>query len=71
MVKKERVFIPKPKSAFLSGTCTKCGTENSFFSNSTADVKCRQCGEILAYKTGGRVELTENVGSEVRRLDYS
>ncbi len=71
LVKRERVFIPKPKSAFLSGTCVKCGTENVFFSNSTCDVKCKQCGEILAYKTGGKVELSESIGEEIKRLDYS
>jgi small subunit ribosomal protein S27e len=71
MVKKERVFIPKPKSAFLSGTCVKCGTENVFYSNSTADVKCKQCGEVLALKSGGRVELTDSLAEEIKRLDYA
>ena len=71
MVRRERVFIPKPKSAFLSATCVKCGTENVFFSNSTKDVKCKQCGEILAHKTGGQVELTESVAEEIKRLDYA
>lgn len=70
MVKKERVFIPKPKSAFLSGTCVKCGTENVFYSNGSEDVKCRQCGEILAFKSGGRVRLTESLAEEIKRLDY-
>jgi ribosomal protein S27E len=71
MVRKERVFIPKPKSAFLQAVCVKCGTENVFFSNSTRDVKCRQCGEVLGRKTGGRVELTEAVGEEIRQIDYA
>jgi small subunit ribosomal protein S27e len=71
MVKKERVFTPKPKSSFLSGTCVKCGTENIFYSNSAKDVKCKQCGEILAYKTGGRVEITDSLASEVKRLDFA
>ncbi len=71
LVKKERVFIPKPKSAFLSATCVKCGTDNFFYSNSTEDVKCKQCGEILAYSTGGKVEFSESIGEEVKRLDYS
>jgi small subunit ribosomal protein S27e len=71
MVKKERVFIPKPKSSFLSGTCVKCGTENVFYSNATTDVKCKQCGEILAYKSGGRVELTDSLAEEIKRLDYA
>jgi len=71
LVKKERVFTPKPKSAFLSGTCIKCGTENIFYSNASHDVKCKQCGEILAYKTGGKVEITESLGEEIKRLDYA
>jgi len=71
MVKKERVHIPKPKSSFLSGTCVKCGTENVFYSNSARDVKCKQCGEILAYHTGGQVELSESISAEIKRLDYT
>lgn len=71
LVRKERVFTPKPKSAFLSGTCVKCGTENFFYSNATQDVKCKQCGELLAHVTGGRVELTDSVGEEIKRLDYA
>jgi ribosomal protein S27E len=71
LVKKERVFIPKPKSAFLSGTCVKCGTENIFYSNSARDVKCKQCGEVLGYHTGGRIELSESLSAEVKRLDYT
>jgi ribosomal protein S27E len=71
MVRKERVFTPKPKSAFLSGTCVKCGTENVFYSNATVDVKCKQCGEILATKSGGRVVLTDSLAEEIKRLDYA
>jgi ribosomal protein S27E len=69
MVRKERVGIPRPKSEFLAGTCIKCGTENIYYSNSAREVKCKQCGEVLAYNTGGRVELTESIGPEIRRLD--
>lgn len=69
MVRKERVSIPRPNSAFLSGTCVKCGTENVYYSNSSRDVKCRQCGEILAHNTGGKVSITENLGAELKRLD--
>lgn len=71
MVRKERVGIPRPQSAFLSGTCVKCGTENVFYSNSSKDVKCKQCGEILAYKTGGKVEIADSMGAEVKRLDFT
>jgi ribosomal protein S27E len=71
MVRKERVPIPRPKSEFRSGTCVKCGTENVFYSNSTHQVKCKQCGEILAYSTGGKVELTESLAPETKRLDYT
>ena len=71
MVKKERVFIPKPKSEFLSGLCVKCGTENVFYSNATKEIKCKQCGEVLAHSSGGRVEYSESLGPEVKRLDYT
>jgi ribosomal protein S27E len=71
MVRKERVFIPKPKSEFLSGLCVKCGTENVFYSNATKEVKCKQCGEVLAYNSGGKVEYSESLGAEVKRLDYT
>ncbi len=69
MGNRERVSIPKPKSAFFSGTCVKCGTGNMFYSNSANDVKCKQCGEILARKTGGKVQLTDNLAAEIKRLD--
>lgn len=71
MVRKERVSIPRPKSAFLSGTCVKCGTENVFYSNSSHEVKCRQCGEVLAYSTGGKVEITDSLAAEIKRLDFT
>jgi small subunit ribosomal protein S27e len=70
MVQKERVFTPRPKSAFLSGTCVKCGTENVFYSNASHEVKCKQCGAVLAQPTGGRVELTENLSEEIKKIDY-
>ena len=71
MVRKERVSIPRPNSAFLSGTCVKCGTENVFYSNSSREVKCKQCGEILAYNTGGKIEYTKSLAAEVKRLDFT
>lgn len=71
MVKKERIGIPRPNSAFYAGTCVKCGTENIFYSNSTKEVKCKQCGEILAHNTGGKVEYTESLAAEVKRLDFT
>ncbi len=71
LVKKERIFTPKPKSEFLAGICVKCGTENIFYSNSSKDVKCKQCGEILAYKSGGRVELTDSLAAEIKKLDFA
>ncbi|MGH2637804.1 MAG: 30S ribosomal protein S27e [Rhabdochlamydiaceae bacterium] len=71
MVRKERVSIPTPKSSFMSGTCVKCGTENVFYSNSTREVKCKQCGEVLAHNTGGKVEFTESLNGEIKRLDFT
>lgn len=71
MVKKERVGIPRPSSSFLSGTCVKCGTENIFYSNSSLPVKCKQCGEVLAENTGGKIVYTASLAKEVKRLDFA
>ncbi|MFI5419503.1 MAG: 30S ribosomal protein S27e [Nitrososphaerales archaeon] len=71
VVRKERIPVPRPKSEFVQGVCVKCGTENVFYSNSSKEVKCKQCGEILAYNTGGKVEHSESLGAEIKRLDYT
>ena len=71
MVRKERIGIPRPSSSFLSGTCVKCGTENIFYSICAEPVKCRQCGEVLAENTGGKIIYTASLAKEVKRLDFA
>ena len=65
-MKKEREFIPKPKSSFLLVKCPDCGEERPMYSASTRDVTFRGCGRTLATKTGGKVAVEAPV---IRRLD--
>ncbi|MDG6977525.1 MAG: 30S ribosomal protein S27e [Nitrososphaerota archaeon] len=65
-MKREREFIPKPRSAFLLVKCPDCGEERPMFSASTRDVTCRGCGRKLAGKTGGKVEVEAPI---IKRLD--
>ena len=65
-MKREREFIPKPRSSFLLVKCPDCGEERPMFSTSTRDVTCRGCGRKLAGKTGGKVDLDAPV---IKRLD--
>ena len=65
-MKKERIAVPKPKSRFLRIQCPNCGGEQTVYSSSTLDVKCKVCGNILAERTGGRARI---LGLMVRRLD--
>jgi len=66
IMKKEREFIPKPRSSFLLVKCPDCGEERAVFSASTRDATCRGCGRKLASKTGGRVTFDAPV---IKRLD--
>lgn len=45
-------MIPKPRSAFLSVQCEKCGEKTIVFSHSTSNIHCKSCGELLAEKSG-------------------
>lgn len=65
-MKRERMPIPKPRSAFLLIRCTNCGNEQVVFSSTTMDIKCRVCDAILSVKTGGKSDI---LGIIVKRLD--
>lgn len=54
---KKDEFIPKPKSKFLKVRCSECKNEQKIFSRPTKDIKCLECGDILAKTTGGNFEL--------------
>ena len=66
IMKKEREFIPKPRSSFVLIKCPDCGEERVMFSASTRDITCRGCGRKLAERTGGKVRVDAQI---IKRLD--
>ncbi|MBC7090854.1 MAG: 30S ribosomal protein S27e [Nitrososphaeria archaeon] len=66
MAKKEKILLPKPKSAFYLVECPNCKIQKIVFSHSTINVKCPSCSSILCESTGGKAIIKGNI---VRRLD--
>lgn len=66
LVKKEKILLPKPKSAFYLVECSNCKAQKIIFSHSTISVKCPSCNSILCESTGGKAIIKGNI---VRRLD--
>jgi small subunit ribosomal protein S27e len=60
-LKREKVMIPKPRSAYLSVQCTKCGEKAVIFSHTTADISCKSCGELLAERSGSKASILGKV----------
>ncbi|MEM3094834.1 MAG: 30S ribosomal protein S27e [Nitrososphaera sp.] len=56
-MKKENIMIPKPRSAFLSVQCEKCGEKAIVFSHTTTNINCKSCGELLAERSGGLANI--------------
>ena len=50
-------MIPKPRSAYLSVECTKCGEKAVIFSHTTIDISCKSCGEPLAKPSGSKAAV--------------
>jgi small subunit ribosomal protein S27e len=65
-LRRERIPIPKPRSAFYLVQCTNCGGEQTIFSASSTDVNCKNCGTVIAEKTGGRARVNAVI---LRRVD--
>ncbi|MEM3539283.1 MAG: 30S ribosomal protein S27e [Nitrososphaerales archaeon] len=65
-MKKERILIPKPRSAFLLIKCSNCGNEQVVFSSTTININCKICNNLIAQRTGGKARI---FGSVIRRLD--
>jgi small subunit ribosomal protein S27e len=60
-MRKTRILIPEPKSRFLRVKCPNCGNEQTIFSHATFPVRCLSCGTQLAYPTGGKAKIVEEV----------
>jgi small subunit ribosomal protein S27e len=65
-MKRESIMIPKPRSAFLSVQCEKCGEKAIVFSHTTTNINCKSCGELLAEKSGS---LANIFGKTLSALD--
>jgi len=65
-MKKERILVPKPRSAFLLIKCSNCGNEQVVFSCPTIDIKCKVCDNLIAQRTGGKAKI---FGTVIERLD--
>lgn len=60
-MKRESIMMPKPRSAFLSVQCEKCGEKVVVFSHTTTNISCKSCGELLAEKSGSLAIITGKV----------
>ena len=60
-MKRESIMVPKPRSAFLSVQCEKCGEKAVIFSHTTTDISCKSCGELLAEKSGSQAIISGKV----------
>jgi small subunit ribosomal protein S27e len=50
-MRRANIMIPKPRSAFLSVQCDKCGEKAVVFSHTTTNINCKSCGELLAERS--------------------
>jgi small subunit ribosomal protein S27e len=57
IMRKENILIPKPKSKFLSIQCSECQEKMIIFSHTTADIKCKSCGTLIATRRGGKAKI--------------
>lgn len=60
-MKKRKILIPQPKSAFYRIKCPECGNEQIIFSHATTVVRCFVCRAILAKPTGGKAKIDEKI----------
>ncbi len=68
-MRKEHVLIPIPRSMFLLVQCTKCNAERVIYSHTTMDIKCSNCGKLLAESTGGKAKILGKVISRVDQVN--
>ncbi|MEM3403632.1 MAG: 30S ribosomal protein S27e [Nitrososphaeria archaeon] len=66
MVKKEKILVPKPRSAFCEIECSNCKTRRIIFSASTTTIKCPSCNALLCESRGGKAKIYGNI---LKRLD--
>lgn len=50
-------LITAPKSKFVNVMCKKCKNKQIIFSKASSEVRCLNCGEILAEPKGGDASI--------------
>jgi len=58
---KKKTFIPNPRSQFVDLRCAACMEVTTAFSHSDVNIACCGCNAPLAYATGGKIHLVEEV----------
>ena len=58
-------LVQRPNSYFIDIKCKVCKTLNHTFSHAQSEIRCKNCNELLAVPTGGKLELMD--GCHVRR----
>ena len=53
----KETIIRWPTSKFIKVRCLKCRNEQVIFDKAATEIKCLNCGEVIARPTGGKVEL--------------
>jgi len=49
------------KSKFVKVKCPKCNSEQVIFGKASSEVKCQECGRVLAEPTGGKAKIKAQV----------
>ncbi|MFO7837282.1 MAG: 30S ribosomal protein S27e [Candidatus Thorarchaeota archaeon] len=53
-------FVQQPRSRFLRVKCLDCEEEQIIFGSAATEVKCLNCGKVLATPSTGKANLTPN-----------
>jgi len=49
-------------SKYLKIKCSKCETEQIIFGNTSKEIRCKECNEVLAKPTGSKTKV---VGAKI------
>lgn len=60
-------IVQQPRSRFLRVKCLDCENEQIIFGYATTEVKCLNCGKVLAKPSGGKAIL-EPIAREIEVL---
>lgn len=56
---KLKKLVQRPSSYFIDIKCFNCKKINHSFSHAQSNVKCTQCGSLLATPTGGKLNVKD------------